>query len=560
MKIRNSIIKVSLCLIVFAFVFSCHKDVDLPSKSNLSNPNLINASSQTIIENDSPTAIVLGAQLTNPYTVSNMQSAFTALTTEDPEFCSNSINVRTTHYYVKFKPQNEDDVEALIDDSTLILYDYPLDRPIVNNGNYYKDPTLSETTPNYQYACVPYGFSFPNVQYEILANLYIPEEDPLLEYTDDSELDICIDKLVYEALSSTGNLDTFNIVEPDTNAPEPLFSRRSKWNPSGIIRYHDNTLIPPNNTEKVGWKGLEGVKVRVRRWFTSREALTDMNGYFYINEKFRRDVNYSIKWERQNFQLNLANAGQLYIDGPKQTGAWVLNIGPGLANMISIVHMAAMDYYYKCYYVNLTSPPLNTFFTPRLNIGIYYENNTSNDGDCRPWARTFGIYNTIRIYNPVRQGDEIYGTAIHEMAHFAHWGIVGASTYNNASGKLQDSWCRLAQWTFANKRYKNLYGLTNFEHHNGWQFLNVGYQPYADHMHDGYTPVFIDLVDTYNQYVEKGNNAYYAIDPISGFTAKEVEDALPDCQSLNDMKAKLDQLNKTSSTDLNNLFSYYNNI
>jgi hypothetical protein len=40
----------------------------------------------------------------------------------------------------------------------------------------------------------------------------------------------------------------------------------------------------------------------------------------------------------------------------------------------------------------------------------------------------------------------------------------------------------------------------------------------------------------------------------------EVEDALPDCQSLNDMKAKLDQLNKTSSTDLNNLFSYYNNI
>jgi hypothetical protein len=102
MKVVSTITKLILHLAVFTCTFSCHKDVDLPSKSNLSNPYLINASSQTIIENDSPTAIVLGSQLTNPYTVSNMQSAFTALTTEDPEFCSNSINVRTTHYYVKF--------------------------------------------------------------------------------------------------------------------------------------------------------------------------------------------------------------------------------------------------------------------------------------------------------------------------------------------------------------------------------------------------------------------------------------------------------------------------
>ena len=504
--------------------------------------------------------MVLGAQLTNPYTVTNMQAAFATLALEDPEFCDNSFNVRTTHYYVKFKPQNEDDVEAIIDDSTLILYDYPLDRKIVNNGNYYKDPTLSESTPNYRYACVPYGYTFPNVQYDIIANLYIPEEDPLLVYDDDSELDICVDKLVYEALSITGNLDSFNIVEPDTNAPEPLFSRRSKWNPSGIIRFHDNTLVPPSTTEKVGWKGLEGVKVRVRRWFTTREALTDANGYYFINEKFRRDVNYSIKWERQNFQLNLATVGQLYFEGPKQTGAWVLNIGPGLANMISTVHMAAMDYYYKYYYVNLSSPPLNTFWTPRLNIGIYYEYNSDANGDCRPWARTFGLYNVIRIYRPNRKAHEIYGTAIHKLAHYSHWNIAGASTYNNASGKLRDSWCRLVQWIFANKRYKNYYGLANFDHYFGWQSYNLSSSSAVSSMHDGYTPVFIDLVDNWNQYTENGNSAYFVTDPISGFTAKDVEDALPDCESLNSIKAKLDQLNKTSSTDLYNLFEFYNNI
>lgn len=79
-------------------------------------------------------------------------------------------------------------------------------------------------------------------------------------------------------------------------------------------------------------------------------------------------------------------------------------------------------------------------------------------------------------------------------------------------------------------------------------------------MHDGYAPVFIDLVDNWNQYAENWNSAYFVTDPISGFTAKDVEDALPDCESLNSIKAKLDQLNKTSSTDLYNLFEFYNNI
>lgn len=548
-----------LVLLLNFIMYSCRKDVELPKTNLQYQAKPTGNSNEMQIENDVPTLMVLGAQLTNPYTVTNMQIAHSTLSVEDPEFCDNSFNVRTTHHYVKFKPQNETDVEALIDDSTLILYDYPLDREILNNGNYYKDPSLSENTPNYRYACVPNGFTFPSVEYEILANLYIPEEDPLLTYEEESELDVCIDKLVHEALSITGNLDSFNVVEADTNTPEALFSRRAKWNPWGFIRYHDNTLKPPSSTEKIGWKGLAGVKVRVRRWFTSREALTDANGYYFINEKFRRDVNYSIKWERQHFQLNLANLGQVYINGPKQTGGWVLNIGQGLANMISTVHMGAMDYYYNYYLVNLNPPPLNTFWTPRLNIGIYYEEDNDN-GDCRPWARIFGVYNVVRIYRPNRRNHEIYGTTIHELAHYSHWNIAGATTFNNSSGKLKESWCRLAQWTFANKRYKNYYGATNFNHYEGWQFLNVGYQPYADHMHDGYTPIFIDLVDSWNQYSENGNNAYFVSDPISGFTAKEVQDVLPNNQSLNGVKSDLNQLNKASSTDLNFLFDYYNNI
>ena len=86
------------------------------------------------------------------------------------------IIIETTHYYVKFKPKNEDELNLLKQDRTLELYDYPLDYEIIEGQEVYHDPEIPDTMPTYQYCAVPVNYNFPNVEYEILEELFIPEE------------------------------------------------------------------------------------------------------------------------------------------------------------------------------------------------------------------------------------------------------------------------------------------------------------------------------------------------------------------------------------------------
>src|SRR5690606_2185144 len=92
---------------------------------------------------------------------------------------------------------------------TLILFDYPMDRKLIKAGTYYRDSSLLEGQPNFQWTCVPYGKSLPNgIPYDLLAELYLPEEDPELVQYYETEFDDCITKLIETSLILTGNFDT----------------------------------------------------------------------------------------------------------------------------------------------------------------------------------------------------------------------------------------------------------------------------------------------------------------------------------------------------------------
>lgn len=65
-----------------------------------------------------------------------MQQAFEDLIAQGV-FNGSEFNIETTHHYVKFFPQNDEEYDLLTSDSTLILYDYPLDYEIVKMGDYY---------------------------------------------------------------------------------------------------------------------------------------------------------------------------------------------------------------------------------------------------------------------------------------------------------------------------------------------------------------------------------------------------------------------------------------
>jgi hypothetical protein len=152
--------------------------VALNSKSILhSRPVGITAvtASDTILPNNGDSAIVLGSQLTNPYTIANMQQAYKLL-------YGLNKTLLPTNLYVKFKPTSSQQLAILGDSCNLELQDYPMDYEVLQDGDYYQDPTLGTEDIPWVYSVVPVGYVPPSgIQYQIITQLYIPNDDLLLE-------------------------------------------------------------------------------------------------------------------------------------------------------------------------------------------------------------------------------------------------------------------------------------------------------------------------------------------------------------------------------------------
>lgn len=90
----------------------------------------------------------------------------------------NDIEITTAHLYLRFKPKNQEEFNILKADSTLVLYDYPLDYEITEIGDFYKDPEVTADQPTYQYCAIAVDKKIPEgLEHELLAKLFIPDED-----------------------------------------------------------------------------------------------------------------------------------------------------------------------------------------------------------------------------------------------------------------------------------------------------------------------------------------------------------------------------------------------
>ncbi|MCZ8216335.1 MAG: hypothetical protein O9262_08865, partial [Cyclobacteriaceae bacterium] len=121
--------------------------------------------------------IKLGKKLDNPYSVENMQKAWKNLQATNSNARTSDVEITTTHYYLRFKPKNEGELSLLKLDTTLIIYDYPLDYEITELGNFYHDPSIPIDQPTYKYCAVTIDKQLPlGVEYELLAFLFIPDD------------------------------------------------------------------------------------------------------------------------------------------------------------------------------------------------------------------------------------------------------------------------------------------------------------------------------------------------------------------------------------------------
>lgn len=458
-------------------------------------------------------------KLENPYSVTNMQKANDNLQKSNTRVATEGIDIITTHLYLKFKPKNNQELEILKDDSTLVLYSYPLDYEI-SQGSYYHDPAIPDSLPTYQYCSVPVNNKLPEgVEYEVLENLFIPDENKIeananLRLTSDESITTLVD----EALRITGNLDP---VLPNARVTS------SDWRPAGRIRVWDDVTR--------SLKGVEGVVVKARRWFTTHHGTVYPNGYYICDGTFKRDANYSLDWERYDFALREGWLDGANINGPKKEGTWDLDFYNNKNAFHAKVFMAANHYYYKNI-KGLRRPPQNGTFKTQMHIRCYNEINANDNGNHREERRFLGLGNQIKIFNPQNKIDEIYGTVIHELAHSSHWNMWRqGEDFDNSDKIVKESWARGVEWILTTDTYPNYFLPT-------WRKKDGYLEPYLY-----YTLVVKDMIDG------------PSFDNVDGYTIREIEDALQGQKTWNGWEDNIkNKYTNATENNLDALFDYWN--
>jgi hypothetical protein len=546
--------------------------------------------------------VVLGKQLEDPYSIKNMKQAYFNLksaNTEIPE-----LDIQPTHSYMRFLPNNEEEWDLLKSDTTLVLYDFPLDYEIANFGTYYHDPSLPANAITWQYCVVPIGHAIPNIVNEILYEVYIPSTCGNSGSKSSSAMKQFLKDLEHESVKLTGNLPN-----NESEFKSSLGLLPDEWTPKGTIKVWDDVIgntttytqvfdhweyyncttgdpiIPPQpvlpaNIQPMMVQPIDQCQRAVyrydpvtvtgsyipllqatvhARWFTHIETdLTDNNGYFETG-KFNYEVNYAIKWERSYYDIRNGDLMQAWYSGPKKKGDWNLDIRGGESVMYATIHRAA----YKQFYgdnLNLNRPILPNGGRTK----ICYINQDGTGSFWGDWSTT-GILPDIRIWGKNgtvdKPSQQVFGATCHELGHQAHSLHLGNIQYWQVSKIIYESWADAVEWGLSNDEYHKLGILYNsqaglnynhrYNHHSDWP------------IYDGdkaYSPIFIDLIDDVNQRTIHLGDTQYPNDIVSGYTLEYInQNILPDSYGITSLKGEVKNHKVLGVTDtaIDELFLLY---
>ena len=431
-----------------------------------------------------------------------------------------------SHLYVKFTIQNDKELGLLKLDSTLNLFSYPMDVSTADNFNateYRKQQSLLSKEEIY-YASVPVGYSLPKVKYEILEELFIPDDYSIkngrLKTTNNDIGGVNIEDLVEKSLTLTNNISSEN----KTQGAVML----SSWTPSGRIRAWDRTtqtFVP-----------IEGLKVRAKRWFTTHTGFTDANGYFVCDGSFQRPADYSFDWERYDFAIR---DGDLSIAGENAnniTGPWNPDYDDygGFSTFHAMIFRAAFHYYYGNR-LGLRRPPENGTFQTQLKYRARPQESHSNvAGEFEPWRSFLGIGSAIQIYDFLRPSAFIYASVIHETAHASHWNMSSGGDFGNSEDFVAESWARGVETQLT----RMIYPTYPYYYEIFWR---LSYTGVVNDMIDGFKT---DFTTYYYEGLPIFSPMFFP-DNVEGYTIRQIEDAL---------------VGQTTATGwMNNIVNMYNN-
>jgi hypothetical protein len=366
--------------------------------------------------------------------------------------------IKPTHLYIRFLPKNNQDLELLWAEKKLEFFDYPLDYELLNEGTYYRDPSIPEGKPGWMYTVVPVGYKIPNVEYELIEECVIPKEESK-NLKSVGEFDL-LSQLERESLSLTANLkNNDGLKSSDYSCP------------SGFIRVQ-------NTSTSNSMEGVQMVKVRVRSWVKIDSDYTSSGGYYDMTIRFYdTNIHYDVIFENESgFKIwgNFAFVSPAihYMGEHPKEGYDVYIWNSSLAWLWATINNGV--YVYRtvmCPIYGISLPP------SELRIWALRDNSVDWSGSA-PMARQISLsvsslLDFIIAYGAVQGTAYIslvlpdifiapdftdtystYSTLFHELAHSSHFskvgkpywlsyinGIVGNSaagkgTYGNGTGAL----------------------------------------------------------------------------------------------------------------------------
>lgn len=367
--------------------------------------------------------------LQNPYSISVMQSVYDTYSTD-------SVKINPTDVYLRIQPRDSSELDYLLNESGLEIFEYPLDIDL-DDGEEYNDQSLSENDFPWLYTVIKYDYELDtSLKYELLDVCYIPKEGESIALTKSSSIDV-----EAEAYKMLG-------YEVD-DEPDKFLAGAKKAYPKGRITVYD-----ADNKKEMP---VKGVRVRGHRFIKYSIGYTDENGYYELRSRFKHNLHYAIVFENvKGFALwgNYGPFAKAHCTVGKHSNTGyskkiTKENDPKLWRWAA-VNNAGYDYYKMCAETGIKIPPPNLRIMVFPNVG---RSSTPMMRHCRIdnslWLSFF--YNigylslgplvlptALRLCCPDitigaggKKFEEIYNHTSHELSHASHFSQVGAKYWGH---------------------------------------------------------------------------------------------------------------------------------
>ena len=483
---KNQLLRIGYLLTLIAFMFSCNTEEDL------------------LIEEPVPEGqeMVFNEKGYNPYLPENMQMAFDSLKSKVYE---NFPGARTTtegieldftpnNQYVRFLPKDSLEYDTLMSYEDLALFDYPIDKPVVQEGDYTPEPANEEGF-HWLYGVVSEGFQFPPVNYELINDVYLPEyadvaidESSAGRVTSDSvEINGMLLGVELYSLYLSGHLseeETDELLailegeEPSNGRVDnsawdvfinglksvrntigsifitPAYAKKanptnwcwgciwnSSWKPNGRIQ------IRFNNGTAVRERPIAGLRVVIHKALKSIVAYTDNNGNFSSWANFGSKVTYTAHFRNRessafgNRYFRIIKKNSFYTTKTHDlrsntrddniTHTYDLTNNSGRVDNLN--EMAACIYAAAWDFYHVRYFWIGDVQKPRNRLRIRIADESGRGSHSVPY---FFLSNHIKMFAKFDNGtyrniQSIMATTFHELGHASHYNLDGCCLWNN---------------------------------------------------------------------------------------------------------------------------------